>query len=201
MVQQVQTYIYDRGISPGLFYLSPAVFWYNTGMKKAPFIPGGLVSELLPLERFSDALDMRRIRNRVASFMTHNNGQIDPVEQLVWWLKTYIPGTKKGELFGYVQTVPGTFKQPPARVGYGLISLREEHWWVSGGIIDEWRGQGLGEELFRVLTNTIHHHCKADAWLDVLATNERAIALYRKLGYEQAGEEQDGIIEMVAERP
>jgi RimJ/RimL family protein N-acetyltransferase len=125
-----------------------------------------------------EALEMSACRNQVRTFMTHNDAEILPEQQLEWYRDTYIPSHEAGELYGFV------VRDGIDPIGYGLISLRDEKWWVSGGLIADARGKGAGHFLFEQMTLIAHEDLHADeVWLDVLRGNERAINLYRKLGY------------------
>lgn len=126
----------------------------------------------------SEAFEMMDIRNEVREFMTHNTAEIMPAQQAEWYRKTYLPARERGELFGYL------VKNEEQTIGYGLISKRDGRWWVSGGLTEAARGQGAGYFLFEQMTMMIHEDLRsAEAWLDVLNTNEGARRLYEKLGY------------------
>lgn len=126
-----------------------------------------------------DALEMSAMRNQVRTFMTHNQAEILPAEQLEWHRDVYIPSHNDDELHGFV------VRDGIDPIGYGLISLRDQRWWVSGGLIADARGKGAGRFLFEQMTLIAHEDLGADeVWLDVLRGNERAQNLYRSLGYQ-----------------
>jgi hypothetical protein len=54
-------------------------------------------------------------------------------------------------------------------------------------IIKEFRGAGLGEAMMRANVEWARAAGVRKVWLEVFSTNERAIALYRKLGFEEEG--------------
>lgn len=64
-----------------------------------------------------------------------------------------------------------------SRVGEVGISLRRSSW-----------GTGVGTDAMRVLVDVGFRHLNLDRiWLTVFATNERAIASYRKVGFVEEG--------------
>jgi GNAT superfamily N-acetyltransferase len=141
------------------------------------------VRQMMEVRGPSDIMRMRKIRNACRPFMTGNNQKIGLWEQLRWWRDTYIPGRKAGTHYGFLLWVGDK------AVGYGLITFRDygiKGYWVSGGLLDEARGQGHGEFLFTHLSQTIYYTLDhAHAYLAVQRTNERAQKLYQKIGYQQ----------------
>lgn len=67
-------------------------------------------------------------------------------------------------------------------LGYGLIRSEGGTEWITGGLFPRHRGQGHGRYLFQRLTELTRNPT-----LEVLATNHRAVRLYRSLGYEKTG--------------
>ncbi len=136
-----------------------------------------------------DAAEMMAVRNQVRSFMTHNQNEITPQEQREWFAETYTPARWRKQMIGFVACLDA---KP---VGYGLISERDDRMWVSGGLVEDVRGKGLGRELFHFLTEFTHGYLKHDeVWLDVQRGNERAINLYRSLGYVAAEDTADMLV-------
>ena len=76
-------------------------------------------------------------------------------------------------------------------VGYAIWTEGGVRGWVTAGLLPEARGQGIGVEVFRRLTAMVEHAGKV-ASLEVRETNQRAIAVYKKLGYTKVG--TDGVI-------
>ncbi len=55
-------------------------------------------------------------------------------------------------------------------------------------MVKEWRGRGVGTALLKSLLEWATAHPLIEkVWLEVFATNERAIRLYRKLGFVEEG--------------
>lgn len=128
---------------------------------------------------FEQSIEMMMIRNDVREFMTHDQSPISYSRQQNWFENKYYPALKAGEIIGYLLVDDEELKY----IGYGLISLREGKWWVSGGLVPEARGKGAGEFLFGQLTEKVHRIDEQECWLDVLSSNEVARKLYEKLGY------------------
>ena len=144
---------------------------------------------LAEIESPDDALEMSAMRNQVRTFMTHNQAEILPEQQLEWYRDVYIPSHEADELFGYV------VRDGIDPIGYGLISLRDQKYWVSGGLIADARGKGAGHTLFEHMTLFVHENLGADeVWLDVLRGNERAQKLYRSLGYRAVRDNAEMIV-------
>lgn len=138
--------------------------------------------KIQPATSFNDIFWMRDIRNQVARFMTHNDKPIGLFRQIWWYLTTY---RKTNIIQGFLVW---NGDQP---IGYGLVTLRPLHndandlvWMVSGGLIDEYRGRGIGRQLFQFMTDHVLNVIGAqECYLDVLDSNEAGKALYHKIGY------------------
>jgi ribosomal-protein-alanine N-acetyltransferase len=55
----------------------------------------------------------------------------------------------------------------------------------------EWRGQGVGAALVRAGLTIVRHHGAKAVMLEVSYTNEPAIALYQRIGFEQLSARQN----------
>ncbi len=133
------------------------------------------------------ALKMRRIRNEIRGYMTHDTSHIGIIRQLGWYCGTYMAWRKRGLIWGYL------LRRDGKGVGYGLVrkDLFTPRWWITGGILAAYRGLGLGRSLFEFLTWQAMH-LGGEAWLDVRTTNTRAIKLYRDIGYSEVS--TDGLV-------
>lgn len=120
------------------------------------------------VETLEQAQVMAFIRNTCRLFMTRHQDEITPEQQEVWWRNLDHAKTRCW-IYGSV-----------APYGYGLVRIEEGREWLSGGLLPEARGQGLGKCLFRHLIQ----QCRGEPWLEVLATNTMAYGLYRSLGFE-----------------
>jgi GNAT superfamily N-acetyltransferase len=131
-----------------------------------------------PITSLFQALVMRRIRNEVRAYLTGNSQHISFVGQVVWYFRVYKPAFEAERMVGYLLVVDGK------AIGYGLIRLDHDRWWVTGAILKKWRGRGFGRVLFNHLTVLASNYAHRDAWLRVFKWNQRAIKLYTKLGYK-----------------
>jgi len=130
------------------------------------------------------AYHLMRIRNSCRGYMTNSQDKINILSQLKWFYTQ-----KEYECYlGYVGNKP---------VAYGLIWVgntsvlvknRKEHPYVSGGLLPKFRGQGLGRELFKFLTERACE-LRGYSYLTVFQYNRRAIQVYKSLGYSIVGEE------------
>jgi ribosomal protein S18 acetylase RimI-like enzyme len=110
--------------------------------------------------------------------MTGNPNLLTQDQQLDWYYKEYTPAHDNGLCHAFVGYEDG---KP---IAYGLVTQREEDFWVTGVITTEARGYGYGEQLFRYLTSFVFDNDIARrVMLDVLVGNERALQLYRKIGF------------------
>jgi len=135
---------------------------------------------------------MRWVRNQVCEFMTGNNQPIPFWAQVKWYYQTY-----KGNpnIRGFLA------KESGKTVGYGLIINYDGRWAVTAGFIESARGKGYGRKMFGFLNNYVFTELKQQyVYLDVLATNTKAVALYRSLGYKTTGELR-GTLTMRCESP
>ena len=123
---------------------------------------------------------LRYIRNSCASYMTRHCDIISIEQQQLWW-KTINRDTWQIYLYWYGNMA----------VGFGVLRLEDGKYWVTGGLLENARGHGLGRELFTHLINFV----KDDIWLEVLETNTIAHKLYMKLGFVETGR-KDGVITM-----
>jgi GNAT superfamily N-acetyltransferase len=70
-------------------------------------------------------------------------------------------------------------------VGLANLGLRGEDAWIGGvGVVAGARRSGVGEALMRELHEQARERGGRRVWLEVIAENTGAIALYEKLGYE-----------------
>lgn len=119
---------------------------------------------------------MRLVRNRCASYMTGNTMPISVEQQTAWF-----NGLDRSVVRPFV------FELGAFTIGYGLIQRLPrydgEGWWVSGGLMPAYRGQGHGKELFGRLADQANIAGEI-CWLEVRANNEPAIRTYRSLGFQ-----------------
>ena len=75
-------------------------------------------------------------------------------------------------------------------IGFGLIKLEAEQTvaYVTGGLMPDYRGKGIGKLLFMSMLSSIPTRTKVIK-LDVFKDNISAIKTYHKLGFETVGED------------
>ena len=66
--------------------------------------------------------------------------------------------------------------------GYGIVRREFDLWWVSGGLLPQFRGQGIGKLLFGELADYVNAKGES-CWLSVLVTNLAAVWTYKSLGF------------------
>jgi ribosomal protein S18 acetylase RimI-like enzyme len=137
-----------------------------------------MISVLLHVASPEQAEVMRVIRNTCREFMTNDRSEISVERQLEWFQSI------KDDPF----TVPFLFRPDgfEAPIGYGLLRSVEHkleaRWWLSGGLLPEWRGKGYGKVLFGELARLVHQ-LKQPAWLTVWEDNKPAVRTYESLGF------------------
>ncbi len=84
------------------------------------------------------------------------------------------------------------------RVGLVNVGLRGRSAWIGGmGVTARERRGGIGEALMRAAHESAAERGAAEVWLEVITTNEPAIRLYEKLGYEHVRELEIWAVEPV----
>lgn len=133
---------------------------------------------------------MRIVRNECASWMTGDTKPISQQDQAVW-VATFDKTLVQPFVFERVLSV-GSEGAIRGVVGYGLVRRRSRYadpgkgimgtWWISGGLLPNWRGQGLGKALFGMLAERVTKMGEI-CWLDVRTDNQPAIRTYKSLGF------------------
>lgn len=72
-------------------------------------------------------------------------------------------------------------------IGWGVGELRAGVVDLGMGIVDGYRSQGLGTKLLAAVIGWARHRAAHKVHLEVWPTNERAIGLYEKFGFEHEG--------------
>jgi len=137
--------------------------------------------QLREIKNVRDALIVREIRNECRLFMTNDSSSINIFRQLVWYLTKYKPQNNKGGMYGFL------FKTNGRSAGFGLISLKNGKYFVTGGLRKSERGKGLGKRLFLELIKSVP---SKEVWLEVLDSNIAAKKLYIALGFRKTSQIQ-----------
>lgn len=95
---------------------------------------------------------------------------------------TIFVAEEKGELVGYLFAIGGTVKRTK-HSAYLVI-----------GILQEYRGKGIGSKLFDNVTKWAPKHNVSRLELTVVTENKAGVALYKKLGFEIEGTKRNSLI-------
>ncbi|NDB81315.1 MAG: N-acetyltransferase [Alphaproteobacteria bacterium] len=132
----------------------------------------------------NDIENLRKIRNNCRKFMTRNKKYINKKQQLNWF-----QSINKNEMMPYLicQQINEVSHQA---VGYAIIRFEDNRGLLSGGVINKYRGLGVGRFIFSELIKICERKNIIPA-LEVLKTNTRAINLYKSLGFVIINENYD----------
>jgi RimJ/RimL family protein N-acetyltransferase len=87
-----------------------------------------------------------------------------------------------GKLIGYL-------------IAIGGVARRNRHSvYLVVGILEKYRGKGVGTRLFMELENWAREHHIHRLELTVMTSNQAAISLYRKMGFEIEGIKRDSLL-------
>ncbi len=122
---------------------------------------------LEPGERTADIVDQR---SEIAAIAAQANSTVLLAE------------TADGRLAGYLSAEGGAFRRN-RHVAYIVI-----------GVLQEFAGHGVGTALFHALESWAATHGIHRLELTVMAHNERAIRLYRRVGFVEEGVRRDAVL-------
>lgn len=143
-----------------------------------------LLAQLVPATSMADAEAMRLARNSCREFMTNSTAAITEDEQAQWFVSL-----DRSVIRPYIFKI--NFEDVQV-AGYGLIRLIDSRWWLSGGLLPEFRNRGYGKMLFRAMAMSLKEERKS-AWLTVRQDNTIAIRCYESIGFQQVDAEFDGL--------
>ena len=126
---------------------------------------------------------LRVIRNDCRLFMTRDRQEISPEQQARWFA-----ALDHTRVHPYLLSPAET---APQFLGYGLIRRESATLLLSGGLLEKFRGQGVGAQLFALLVAEAYALGGGPIELEVLQSNARARAVYEKLGFQALGREGD----------
>ena len=131
---------------------------------------------------------VRMLRNSVRDKMTGNSNLISSSEQITWF-KTLNHESLK--LFLFIINNEAA--------GYGIIRYAEDSYpWLTGVLLEEFRGSGYGKVLFEMLTDTALESSR-EVYLNAFESNVNAVGMYHSIGYVPI-EKRNGIITMMYHR-
>ena len=131
-----------------------------------------------------DAEFISAVRNGVASEFLHDSQTFTPEQTREW-----IEGTMPDFWIIGIEGVPA---------GYFRLSnhsAKNGNMYVGADIREDLRGNGVGYEAYRLfLPMVFRMYNLHKVTLEVLSTNERAISLYRKLGFVTEGVKRQEVL-------
>jgi ribosomal protein S18 acetylase RimI-like enzyme len=131
------------------------------------------------VEAEAEAEILRLHRNECREFMTRNTAYITEDQQKEWFANAH----KKFDLYLVYEVSHGAVI---IDVGYGVIHKNERESLLTAGLLPNYRGQGIGQNVFQFLINQCDR--KKPVKLEVLKSNTRAFIVYIKLGFTVVGE-------------
>lgn len=95
--------------------------------------------------------------------------------------KTFIVAEAAAQIIGYImcriETGISEFKRP-------IFGIARKGHIVSIAVLPEYRRQGVGKEVINQATRGMAEYGATECYLEVRTTNEPAVNLYKKLGFE-----------------
>jgi RimJ/RimL family protein N-acetyltransferase len=80
-------------------------------------------------------------------------------------------------------------------IAIGGVARRNQHSvYLVVGILEQYRGKGVGTRLFMELENWAREHHIHRLELTVMTNNQAAISLYSKMGFEKEGIKRDSLL-------
>ncbi|MDJ0805825.1 MAG: ribosomal protein S18-alanine N-acetyltransferase [Gammaproteobacteria bacterium] len=111
--------------------------------------------------------------------------QVLAIEELVYdfpWTRGIFTDCLKAGYCCWVITLDATV------IGYGVMSVAVEECHILNVCVHpRWQAQGIGGRLFRHLIQLSRQHGALNAFLEVRVSNRRALQLYERLGFTEAG--------------
>jgi ribosomal protein S18 acetylase RimI-like enzyme len=132
---------------------------------------------LMEVDSVSKAESLRVMRNECRKYMTRHTDLITAEQQSAWFLS--LDRTRLVP-FLFVESWHGACFLP---VGYGVVRRENGYSVLSGGLTEDYRGNGLGKALFKCLIAKSDELLDLPIALEVLLSNVRAQSLYTSLGF------------------
>jgi ribosomal protein S18 acetylase RimI-like enzyme len=125
---------------------------------------------------YEEAYTVALIRNECREWMTLDREVLDVKRQ-----KEFYEGLKdRRNIFLFI------VREHAEPCGYAVMQIEGKRACLTGGLALPYRGKGLGRQLFTMLIANAQRR-RLQPWLEVLKTNERAIGLYKSLGFKTVG--------------
>lgn len=125
---------------------------------------------------WDSAQELMNVRNECREGMTHDTGWIDLKQQKMFFddhLSTFRGDNKYEAYLLYDDHFP---------IGYGLLKWDGDKYWMTAGLIREYRNRGLSRFLISYITEMGHRE-GSEVWIDVWKDNLALIGDI-KVGYE-----------------
>lgn len=145
-------------------------------LRKNPMPQSKLRLSFIRVENWDQALELRDVRNECSAGMTHNTGFIDVQQQKLFFNEHIIESRGDGKFEAYL------LYDKFYPIGYGLLKWDDDKYWMTAGIIKEYRSRGLSRFLISYITEMGHREGH-DVWIDVWKDNLALIGDIR-VGYE-----------------
>lgn len=126
-----------------------------------------------------DAEVLRNIRNQCREFMTRHTDYITPEQQIEWFKTAH----ENYELYIVYAMEYGSIIYD---IGFGVIHKTKDCYLLTGGLVPQSRGQGLGKKIFKFLMDQCPKSLPIK--LELLKTNKAAFKTYDRLGFKLVGE-------------
>lgn len=128
------------------------------------------------VQTLADAQIMREIRNNCREYMTKSTVYITDKQQEFWFENI---DKLKIKMFLMHLSYHGVAFNT---IGFGYCRTDDDETYLTGGILEQYRGKGYGRILFKHLLDAAKEF-NTRITLDVLNTNTRAEKLYRSIGF------------------
>lgn len=128
------------------------------------------------VQEWEQALELMDVRNECRDGMTHDTGWIDRKQQVLFFdehLSTFRGDNKYEAYLLYDDHFP---------IGYGLLKWDGDKYWMTAGLIKEYRKRGLSRFLISYITEMGHREGN-EVWIDVWKDNLALVGDIR-VGYE-----------------
>lgn len=130
------------------------------------------------VQDWGQALDLMRVRNLCREGMTHDREVITVAQQT-----KFFQALLKADVYEtYLLVDHDRALSSERTIGYGLLKLEDDRYWMTAGLVPAVRGQGLSRLIINFITEMGHRQGK-DVWIDV-ADNNLALFGDIRTGYE-----------------
>ena len=134
--------------------------------------------------------DLLHVRNECRGGLTHDTHELTLQDQ-----KSFKDRCWRSSDMGQTLYEPYLLYDQEWPIGYGLLKWDGQRYWMTIGLVKQYRGRGLSRLLIRYITEMGHRE-GAEVWLDVDPENKIAYNGYLKAGYvvEESAPKHDKIL-------